>query len=93
LTIIPVMSVNEDGLKNTDNTGELRLHVVRAVWGMVHARKKSDEASIVGFRERVNDIGNPMAELVVRNREEGSSRNGHDVTTRQRPVSPCMKRG
>jgi hypothetical protein len=49
---------------------------------VVHARKESDEAFIVGFIERVDGVRKHVAKLVVWTREEGSAMNGYDVTTR-----------
>jgi hypothetical protein len=87
------MSVNEDCLKTTADTGELRLRVLTAVRGVVHARKEGNEGSIVGLKERVYDVGKPLAKLVLCTKEEGMTMNGYDVTTRQGLVIQGIKRG
>jgi hypothetical protein len=45
-----MMSVNEDCLKNSDDAGDLELRVLRVLWGVTHALKEGNEASIMGFR-------------------------------------------
>jgi hypothetical protein len=69
------------------------MRVLKVVRGVVHARKEGDDASIVGFGERVEDVGKPLARLVVCTREEVLFVNGHDVTARLGHVSPGMERG
>jgi hypothetical protein len=48
----------------------------------VHTRKEGNEASIVGFRQRLYYVGKALAKLVVCTMEEVLSINGHDVTAR-----------
>jgi hypothetical protein len=48
---------------------------------MLLARKEGDEASKMGFRKRIDDVGKPHARRVVCHRVKVLSMNGRDVTT------------